>query len=64
MSFERYAKCPVCGKRTALTVPEGVLKRADRFPYLIRVIHEDHYFYIYIDSHALITDILVPEAVE
>ena len=43
---ERYANCPVCKKKTILKVPEGVLKEAKRFPFMIKVKHKDHYFYI------------------
>ncbi|MFW9953144.1 MAG: hypothetical protein ACFFD3_01230 [Candidatus Thorarchaeota archaeon] len=64
MAFERYADCPVCKKKTILRVPDGVLKKAKRFPFTIRVKHEKHYFYINIDSQAWITDILTPEMVE
>ena len=46
MVLQRYAKCPVCKKKTLLKVPEGVLKKADRFPFMIRVKHNDHHFYI------------------
>ncbi|MHA2064574.1 MAG: hypothetical protein ACXABY_09365 [Candidatus Thorarchaeota archaeon] len=62
--FKRYAKCPVCGERTVLSVPENVLGKAKRFPFTIKVIHGDHHFYINIDSRASITDILEPELVE
>lgn len=62
--FKRYAKCPVCGERTVLSVPPDILKKAKRFPFTIKVMHEDHYFYINIDSQASITDILKPEMVE
>ncbi len=62
--FKRYAKCPVCGEKTVLTVPDGVLEKAKRFPFTIKVVHGDHYFYINIDSQAFITDILKPEYVE
>lgn len=64
MVLQRYAKCPVCKKKTLLKVPEGVLKKADRFPFMIRVKHNDHHFYINIDSQAWVTDILSPEMVE
>ncbi len=64
MSFERFASCPVCNKKTVLRVPEGVLKKAKRFPFTIKVKHDDHYFYINIDSQAWITDILTPDLVE
>jgi hypothetical protein len=62
--FERYAKCPVCEKRTILRVPPGILKKAGRFPYTVKVKHENHYFYINLDSQGWITDILHPELVE
>lgn len=62
--FKRYAKCPVCDERTVLSVPPNVMKKAKRFPFTIKVIHEDHHFYINIDSQASITDILRPELVE
>jgi hypothetical protein len=62
--FKRYAKCPVCGERTVLSVPPNVMKKAKRFPFTIKVLHEDHHFYINIDSQASITDILKPELVE
>ncbi len=62
--LQRYADCPVCKKKTVLKVPEGILKKAKRFPFLIKVKHDDHYFYINIDSQAYITDILSPELVE
>jgi hypothetical protein len=62
--FKRYAKCPVCGVKTVLTVPDGIVEKAKRFPFTIKVVHEDHYFYINIDSQAFITDILKPELVE
>jgi len=62
--FERYAKCPICEKRTVLRVPPDVIKKAKRFPYTVKVKHEDHYFYINLDSQAWITDILHPELVE
>ncbi|MCK5237990.1 MAG: hypothetical protein KAR33_00495 [Candidatus Thorarchaeota archaeon] len=64
MSFERFANCPVCNKKTVLRVPEGILEKAKRFPFTIKVKHGDHYFYINIDSQAWITDILTPELVE
>ena len=60
----RYAKCPVCGERTVLSVPQNILEKAKRFPFTIKVVHEDHHFYINIDSRASITDILSPELVE
>ncbi len=60
----RYAKCPVCGKRTVLEVPPGIIVGAKRFPFTVKVKHKDHYFYINLDSQALITDILSPELVE
>ena len=62
--LERYANCPVCKKKTVLKVPEDVLKDAKRFPYMIKVKHKNHYFYINIDSQAMITDILAPDMVE
>ncbi len=62
--LQRYAKCPICSKRTVLAVPPGVIENADRFPYTVKVKHEDHYFYINLDSQAWITDILHPELVE
>ena len=62
--FERFVKCPVCTKRTVLRVPPDVIKKAERFPFTIKVKHDDHYFYINLDSQAWITDILHPELVE
>ena len=62
--FERYAKCPICNKRTVLKVPPGVIKKATRFPHTVKVKHDDHYFYINLDSQAWITDILHPDLVE
>jgi len=62
--LERFADCPVCSKKTVLKVPEGILKEAKRFPFMVKVVHEDHYFYINLDSKASITDILSPEMVE
>lgn len=62
--FERFAKCPVCSKRTVLKVPDDVLKHAKRFPFMVKVVHNDHYFYINLDSRAWITDILHPDLVE
>jgi len=62
--LERYAKCPVCQKRTLLKVPPDVLKKATRFPYTVKVKHEQHHFYINLDSQAWITDILHPDSVE
>jgi hypothetical protein len=62
--FERFAKCPVCEKKTILRVPENILEQAKRFPFTIKVKHNDHYFYINIDSQAWITDILSPDMVE
>jgi hypothetical protein len=62
--FKRYAKCPVCNERTVLSVPQDILKKAKRFPFTLKVVHEDHHFYINIDSQASITDILSPELVE
>ena len=64
MTFERYAKCPICSKRTVLRVPPDVISKAERFPFTVKVKHEDHYFYINLDSQAWITDILHPELVE
>ncbi|MHA2378702.1 MAG: hypothetical protein ACXADO_12485 [Candidatus Thorarchaeota archaeon] len=64
MMLKRYADCPVCGQKTVLSVPPDVLESATRFPFTIKVVHEDHYFYINIDSKAHITDILSPELVE
>ena len=64
MTLERFAKCPVCEKKTVLKVPEGILEKAKRFPFMIKVKHNDHYFYINIDSQAWITDILSPDMVE
>jgi hypothetical protein len=64
VSFERYAKCPICSKRTVLRVPPDVLKKAERFPFTVKVKHEKHYFYINLDSQAWITDILHPDLVE
>lgn len=62
--FERFVKCPVCTKRTVLRVPPDVIKKAERFPFTVKVKHDDHYFYINLDSQAWITDILHPELVE
>jgi len=62
--FERYAKCPVCEKRTVLRVPPEVIKNATRWPYTVKFKHDDQYFYINLDSQAWITDILHPELVE
>jgi hypothetical protein len=62
--LERYAKCPICSKRTVLRVPPDVINKAERFPFTVKVKHEDHYFYINLDSQAWITDILHPELVE
>ena len=62
--LERYAKCPICSKRTVLKVTEDVIKNAKRYPFTVKVIHEKHYFYINLDSRAWITDILHPEVVE
>ncbi len=62
--FERYAKCPVCGRKTVLRVPQGVVDTAERFPVTVKVKHKDHYFYINLDSQAHITDILSPDLVE
>jgi hypothetical protein len=62
--LERYAKCPICSKRTVLRVPPDVINKAERFPFTVKVKHENHYFYINLDSQAWITDILHPELVE
>ncbi len=62
--LKRYAKCPVCGKKTVLNVPPNVLDGAKRFPLSVKVKHHDHYFYINLDSQGSITDILSPELVE
>jgi hypothetical protein len=62
--LDRYAKCPICTKRTVLKVPEDIIKNAKRFPFSVKVKHEDHHFYINLDSRAWITDILHPELVE
>lgn len=63
-SFERFAKCPICQKRTVLQVPPDVVENVKRFPYTVKVKHEDHYFYINLDSQGWITDILRPDLVE
>ncbi len=62
--FERYAKCPICNKRTVLRVPQDIIEKATRFPHTVKVKHDDHYFYINLDSQAWITDILHPDLVE
>jgi len=62
--FERYTRCPVCNKRTRISVPEDALTRGKRFPIMLKVRHHDHHFYISIDSRALIMDIKSPELVE
>jgi len=62
--LQRFAKCPICTKRTVLVVPPDVINKAERFPFTVKVKHEDHYFYINLDSQAWITDILHPELVE
>jgi DNA-directed RNA polymerase subunit RPC12/RpoP len=62
--LERYAACPVCGKKTVLKVPPDILKEVDRYPFTVRVKHGKHHFYINLDSQAWITDILSPEMVE
>ena len=62
--FERYANCPVCEKKTVLHVPPDILKKAKRFPMTVKVQHNDHHFYINLDSQAWITDILHPDLVE
>lgn len=62
--LERYAKCPVCSIKTVLRFDEGILKNAKRFPFLVKVKHKGHYFYINLDSKAHVTDILHPDVVE
>jgi hypothetical protein len=62
--LERYAKCPVCKKKTLLKVPPNVLKNVKRYPLTIKVRHETHYFYVNLDSQGMITDILRPDVVE
>lgn len=62
--IQRFAKCPVCGKKTKLSFDKSILDSAQRFPYTVKVEHKDHYFYVNFDSQALITDILHPEMVE
>lgn len=62
--LQRYAKCPVCSVKTVLKFDESLLSKAKRFPYLVKVKHKDHYFYINLDSKAHVTDILHPNLVE
>lgn len=54
----------MCSKRTVLKVPPNVIDKAERFPFTVKVKHDDHYFYINLDSQAWITDILHPDVVE
>ncbi len=61
---DRYADCPVCGAKTVLRIPENITENATRFPFTVKVVHNDHYFYVNLDSRAWITDILHPDSVE
>jgi hypothetical protein len=47
-----------------LDIDYNVVKKAKRFPVTVRVEHEDHYFYVNLDSVGSVTDILHPELVE
>jgi ribosomal protein S6 len=62
--LQRYAKCPVCKKRTVLKVSSNDLRGVKRYPYSVKVRHETHYFYVNLDSQGRITDILPPKMVE
>ena len=61
---QRIAKCPVCSEKVPLDIDYSVVKKAKRFPVTVRVEHEDHYFYVNLDSVGSVTDILHPELVE
>ncbi|MGY5881692.1 MAG: hypothetical protein RTV31_15680 [Candidatus Thorarchaeota archaeon] len=60
----KYVNCPVCGERTSLEIDSSIVENAKRFPVTTKIEHQDHYFYINLDSKGSITDILSPELVE
>jgi len=61
---QRIAKCPVCLEKAPLDIDDKVVKKAKRFPVTVKIEHNDHYFYVNLDSLGSVTDILHPEMVE
>ncbi|MGY5861979.1 MAG: hypothetical protein RTU09_06355 [Candidatus Thorarchaeota archaeon] len=61
---QRIAKCPVCSEKAPLDIDYSVIKTAKRFPVTVKVEHDDHYFYVNLDSVGSVTDILHPDLVE
>jgi hypothetical protein len=62
--LKRYATCPVCEEKTVLDIPPDILKNAKRFPYTVKVIHNDHHFYVNLDSKGRVGSVLHPDMVE
>jgi hypothetical protein len=51
-------------ERAPLDIDHKAVKNAKRFPVTVKVEHDDHYFYVNLDSRGSVTDILHPELVE
>ena len=61
---EKIIKCPICDVMIPIEVDSKVVETAKRFPATTKIEHEDHYFYINLDSKGSITDVLHPDLVE
>ena len=60
----KLVRCPICDEMIPLEVDSKIIKKAKRFPVSEKVDHNDHYFYINMDSRGSITDLLHPDMVE
>jgi hypothetical protein len=61
---KKLVRCPICDAMVPLEVDSKLIKNAKRFPFTTKIDHDDHYFYINMDSRGSITDVLHPDLVE
>jgi len=57
----RKVSCPVCSAIVDLTITRDMVEDENDFPVSVQIEHEDHHFYVNLDSEGSITDILHPD---
>ncbi|MBD3159263.1 MAG: hypothetical protein GF309_10785 [Candidatus Lokiarchaeota archaeon] len=60
----RRVRCPVCSVIMELSITRDMVQDKKEFPVSVRIDHEDHHFYVNLDSEGSITDILHPDLCE
>ncbi len=61
---KKYVRCPVCSEMAPVDSGPELVAGHHRFPVTVRVEHNDHHFYVNLDSRGSVSDVLGPELVE